>query len=437
MILKNFHRFLVVFMIFWLLSSTGFAFFDTKYSFYKQEIERFKDDGLIQGYSDGSFRPQDTISREEILKIVFQVSEKEIDETLTDCYPDIHDSMWSQKYICTGSKLGMVKWFEDGKFKPYEKVTFLEAIAFGMRAFEFEVPESGTLWYEKYRDFLDEKHIFPKQNYTKETLITRGQAVELFSRMKQYKEWSTLNYLSKWCSITNKINNTGKIIVNGTERSYILKLPTNFKTKTPYSLIFGIHGRTNSNTEVASYMWMERYPEGAIAVYPAGLGNGPYTWHQEENIDFFDALVQYFSENYCIKKDEIFVVWHSLGGYFTYKLAGLRWDMIRAISVVWGAGFWEKLKFSVATQILHRPDDKLVSIKDGEWMQQQFQKINLCDTKNTTSQSYGGITYTKNTCSWENPVLFAKNFSTFQNDPHSWPVDGRKSIFEFFQSLTK
>lgn len=435
--MKLFYRYFSFVFIFPLFLQTSFAFFDTEYSFYKQSIEKLKDDGLIQGYSDGNFRPQDTISREEILKIVFQVSEKEVDTTLENCYPDIDSSMWSQKYICTGSQLGIVKGFEDGKFRPYDTVTFLEAIAFGIRAFELEVPESGTLWYEKYRDFLDVKHIFPKQAYTKETSITRWQAVELLSRMKQYKEGVSLDYLSEWCLVTNKINQTGTITVNGKERKYLVKFPSWFKLNTPYSLIFWIHGRTNSNTEVAGYMWLERYPDWAIAVYPAGLWAGPYTWHQEENIDFFDALVQYFSENYCIKRDEIFVVWHSLWGYFTYKLASLRWDLIRAISVVWWAASWENPKFPVATQIMHRSDDKLVSIKDGEWMQKLFQKINLCDTKNTTSHSYGGISHTKNSCSWTNPVVFAKNFSTFQNDPHGWPTDGRKSVFEFFQSLIR
>lgn len=207
--------------------------------------------------------------------------------------------------------------------------------------------------------------------------------------------------------------------------------------------MFGIHGRTNSNAMVQDYMKLERYPEGAIVVYPAGLGAGPFTWHESENIDYFDALVTKMTENYCVKRDEIFVVGHSLGGYMTYKLGCLRGDVIRAIAVVGGASYAGKCEYPVATQILHRPDDHLVSYNQGEQMLRQFQELNLCSVGNagmrsdqqTRSENYGSISQTQYSCSWENPVVFGNDFQTYANDPHSWPKSGSNFAFDFFESL--
>jgi len=50
-----------------------------------------------------------------------------------------------------------------------------------------------------------------------------------------------------------------------------------------------------------------------VVAYPAGEGNGPYSWSSSENIDFFDALISHISENLCINRDEVFSVGHSLG----------------------------------------------------------------------------------------------------------------------------
>ena len=160
---------------------------------------------------------------------------------------------------------------------------------------------------------MDDKNIFPKHGYTKNTFINRGQAAELLLSLKKYSQEETLSQKSLGCSLENIPNDSGTLEIAGKTRKYIFSLPNGYTPNKSYPLIFGIHGRTNSNAMVQDYMKLERYPEGAIVVYPAGLGSGPFTWHESENIENFDALVTKITENYCVKRDEIFVVGHSLG----------------------------------------------------------------------------------------------------------------------------
>lgn len=46
------------------------------------------------------------------------------------CFPDVATSTWYHPYICTAYKLGLASGFSDGKFKPNDSVTTLEALTF-------------------------------------------------------------------------------------------------------------------------------------------------------------------------------------------------------------------------------------------------------------------------------------------------------------------
>ncbi|MCH8518417.1 S-layer homology domain-containing protein [Candidatus Gracilibacteria bacterium] len=398
-------------------------------------IEDARDRNYIDGYEDGSFRSEVKISREEFLKILFQVSGIEYDdEPMEECFPDVHDNMWSKKYICTAKDIGITQGFKDGTFRPYNTITTIEALAFISRIFSFEVPQENEEWYENQRIFFTHNNIFGPHLYTKNSLLSRGQATELLIRSQDFQDGIMRDNISQACGTGIIPTDSGTIELAGSTRNYILSLPDGYDANRSYPVIFGIHGRTNSNEMVQGYMRLENYPGGAIVVYPAGLGNGPYNWHQSENIDYFDALLAKISKNYCVKRDRVFVVGHSLGGYFTYKLGCLRGDAIRAISVVGGSAYYGDCGYPVATQILHREDDYLVLYGEGERMLRQFQEVNLCGTE-ANLKNYGGFNHGEYTCSSENPVSFAKDYNTLLNDPHGWPGGRSQFIFNFFESL--
>ncbi len=69
------------FLIFFLLFPKAFAFTDIENSFHKAAIQELENQKLVSGYEDSSFKPRNTITREEMLKLIFQLSGREIDET--------------------------------------------------------------------------------------------------------------------------------------------------------------------------------------------------------------------------------------------------------------------------------------------------------------------------------------------------------------------
>ncbi len=54
-----------------LVPINSYAFQDAEYSWYKDSITTLSNEKIINGYSDGTFGPNNPITRAEILKILF------------------------------------------------------------------------------------------------------------------------------------------------------------------------------------------------------------------------------------------------------------------------------------------------------------------------------------------------------------------------------
>jgi len=102
-----------------------------------------------------------------LLKMIMGAAEISLTTELTQCFPDVDRAMWYNKYICTAKKLKIAQGFENGTFKPNETVTDLEALAFGLRAFGLTpTVKIGEEWYTAYQDFADKNNILATHTYT-------------------------------------------------------------------------------------------------------------------------------------------------------------------------------------------------------------------------------------------------------------------------------
>ena len=435
-------RILSLFSIFLLLGTpTIFALFqDIEYSWYESSINTLAEEKIIGGFDDGTFGPEKSITRAEILKIILQASGNGVGEVPLDrCFPDVAVNMWYHGYICRAYALHITSGFSDGTFKPNNTVTTLEALAFGFRAFGLPIPQAGSweLWYDPLRRIADEKHIIAIDSYTLATPITRGRATELIMRIRTYKQSQTiLSYGSAGCKAGHDLQAKNTLTIAGKSREYLLTLPTNYTGKKEYKLIVANHGRTNSNEEVKNYMGLGNTSDFIVA-YPAGLdvASGGRSWSEAESITFFDAMIEQIDEAYCVDRSNVFVVGHSLGGWFTHKLACLRWDVIRGIAGVGSAGYSGNCSGPVASLIYQNIDDKLSPYSSWVSGREIRKKENTCSNE-TTEIKIGSLTCQKSEkCSTGSPVVWCEGYPTYGNDPHSWPIGGGDQILGFLREL--
>lgn len=89
--------------------------------------------------------------------------------------------MWYHRYICAASALGIANGFDDGKFKPNNPVTTLEAGAFGNKAFSLGINTTSSPWYTELQNTLNTNNILTTRSYTLNTLISRGKSAALIT----------------------------------------------------------------------------------------------------------------------------------------------------------------------------------------------------------------------------------------------------------------
>lgn len=85
-------------------------------------IEKLVEAGIIAGYPDGTFRPEGNITRAELVKIVnliYSYSDKQETADLSDIKPED----WFYDHVLIAQKAGYIIGFEDGTFRPSDDIT--------------------------------------------------------------------------------------------------------------------------------------------------------------------------------------------------------------------------------------------------------------------------------------------------------------------------
>ncbi|CEO06776.1 ZmpA/ZmpB/ZmpC family metallo-endopeptidase [Paraclostridium sordellii] len=93
----------------------------------KNEVNYLASKGLFNGYEDGTFRPENPITRAEVATILVR-SNGDIKQKFKKVFPDIDDSHWASKYIEKAAELGYMLGYEDGSFKPDQVITRGETV---------------------------------------------------------------------------------------------------------------------------------------------------------------------------------------------------------------------------------------------------------------------------------------------------------------------
>ncbi len=94
---------------------------------YKEAVGVMTGIGAINGYTDGTFKPTGTITREEAAKLVtYSVLGADIAKTLsvtTSSFSDVASNRWSAPYIAYLVSKGIINGVGEGKFNPTGNVT--------------------------------------------------------------------------------------------------------------------------------------------------------------------------------------------------------------------------------------------------------------------------------------------------------------------------
>ena len=415
---------------------------------YREAAAYLKDHDVLGGYPDGTFRPKDTINRAELLKIVFK-GKSDVVPVTRRCFSDINPTAWYAPYVCAAKNRGIVDGYSNGTFKPGEPVNFAEAIKIVLNAYGHKVEADGvSAWYAPYTQELERLEILPQHSYIPWAPLNRERAADLLWRVLRYEEERVVPRLSPGCSKALPAELPTSVNVGDRDRTFLLTIPSGYSVGKPAPLIVAFHGRTNSNAQVREYMRLDREATDSIIAYPAAIraDNGSFSWadpgdkaQEIRDIAFFDAIVEKLADDYCIDMDRIGVVGHSLGAWMANSVACVRGDVVMASATVGGDSVVTKCAGPAAAMIVHNPKDNLSSFSGAERVRKQRVEANACtwETQDTGPSELNCVRHT--VCAGGNDILWCP--STIDTDergvfyPHTWPRNTAKYIVEFFKSL--
>jgi len=146
-------------------------------------VEYLLDQGIVSGYPDGTFRPENRINRAEFTKIVVNATVEDSSSIQgSGCFPDVQNE-WFAPFICTAKASGMIGGYPDGTFQPAENVNFAEAAKIVMHAFGLETGEETEAWYENDVKALEERNAIPLSIQSLDQKISRGEMAEMVYRL--------------------------------------------------------------------------------------------------------------------------------------------------------------------------------------------------------------------------------------------------------------
>lgn len=114
-------------------------------------IEKWSGAGIINGYSDGSFHPDDNITRAELAKIIS--SPAELGGAAAAEFNDVTEADWYYADVMKCAAEGVINGYEDGSFRPENYVTREEAAVMFSRG--FNITKQSEMTFADSADISD------------------------------------------------------------------------------------------------------------------------------------------------------------------------------------------------------------------------------------------------------------------------------------------
>jgi len=125
--------------------------FDTKGHWAESYVGQLTQRGIIGGFPDGSFKPDDGITRAQFAAIAVKALSLPAASGPAN-FADVSSSYWANRAIAAVSQAGLVTGFPDGSFKPEDKITRAQALVILAKALPGNASGGDTAILNSYGD---------------------------------------------------------------------------------------------------------------------------------------------------------------------------------------------------------------------------------------------------------------------------------------------
>ncbi len=176
-----------------LMSVPAFAFSDVSAdNAYKDAIDNLSSLGVLEGYPDGSFGTKNPLTRAQFAKIVVAMTGNSdaAESKKTEVFTDVSANHWAIGYINEAAELGLITGYPDGSFAPEENINYAQAITVVIRMLGYSSAEVGTNWPFDYINKAAELGITKNLRFSNSEILTREVAAYILNNSLFAKEGS-------------------------------------------------------------------------------------------------------------------------------------------------------------------------------------------------------------------------------------------------------
>ncbi|MBD3362730.1 hypothetical protein GF362_03355 [Candidatus Dojkabacteria bacterium] len=186
------------------------------YHTYANEIQYVKEQGFVDGFTDGTYKPEQSITRAEFTKIVINAGypedqifsclenngytdfeNSENDPIKQDTFPDLPTENQDNSeggfvlinpfapYVCLAKHNNVVSGYSDGTFKPENHITYGEALKIAMRTLDTNHDIDKDAPLTDYLNRMDEKNSRPQTIAQGDVnhIMNRGEIAHITQRI--------------------------------------------------------------------------------------------------------------------------------------------------------------------------------------------------------------------------------------------------------------
>ncbi|WP_339310440.1 YDG domain-containing protein [Paenibacillus sp. FSL M7-0896] len=110
----------------------------------QNEVTDWVDKGLIQGYADGSFKPDNSLKRSEFMALINRAFG--FTETAPVAYKDLSTSNWAYTEVAKAVKAGYISGYSDGTIGTGKTISRQEAAVIINRLLKLDAAQTGALF---------------------------------------------------------------------------------------------------------------------------------------------------------------------------------------------------------------------------------------------------------------------------------------------------
>ncbi len=162
----------------------------------KKSIDYLVNKKILNGYPDGTFKPNNYISREEAVKIIVLALNKEPKQDQKSKFPDVAEGFWAEEYINVAKDENIITGYPDGQFGLGTNLKRGEMAAILVRSFglkptnaqgslPFSDVEKGHWAYKDILTLYQQGVVkgYPDGTYGPESTITRAEFATFVERI--------------------------------------------------------------------------------------------------------------------------------------------------------------------------------------------------------------------------------------------------------------